>query len=170
MWIRACFLRDPLAARKNFNSGVSMKIKKIIAPTDLSELSRAAVRYAMQMALDQEAEVLVYNVISEDGGEWFDKDDELNPTKALMPKQRQRLAEYVKESCADFLGKVKIHELVETGVPYKEIVRKAEDEKADMIVMSTHGRTGLEQVMRGSVTAKVVARAHCPVLSMRPAK
>jgi universal stress protein A len=146
-----------------------MKIKKIIAPTDLSKLSRSAVRYAMQMALDQGAEVIVYNVISEDG-EWFDKDDELNPTKALLPKQRQRLAEYIKDSCADFLGKVKIHEVVETGVPYKEIVRKAEDEKADMIVMSTHGRTGLEQVMMGSVTAKVVARANCPVLSMRPPK
>jgi nucleotide-binding universal stress UspA family protein len=146
-----------------------MKIKKIIAPTDLSKLSRSAVRYAMQMALDQGAEVIVYNVISEDG-EWFDKDDELNPTKALLPKQRQRLAEYIKDSCADFLGKVKIQEVVETGVPYKEIVRKAEDEKADMIVMSTHGRTGLEQVMMGSVTAKVVARANCPVLSMRPPK
>ena len=146
-----------------------MKIKKIIAPTDLSKLSRSAVRYAMQMALDQGAEVVVYNVISEDG-EWFDKDDELNPTKALLPKQRQRLAEYIKDSCADFLGKVEIHELVETGVPYKEIVRKAEEEKADMIVMSTHGRTGLEQVMMGSVTAKVVARANCPVLSMRPPK
>jgi len=56
------------------------------------------------------------------------------------------------------------------GVPYRDIVRKAADENADLIVMSTHGRTGLEQVMLGSVTAKVVARATCPVLSLRPAK
>jgi nucleotide-binding universal stress UspA family protein len=46
-------------------------------------------------------------------------------------------------------------------------VTKAEEEKADLIVMSTHGRTGIEQVMLGSVTAKVVARAGCPVLSIR---
>ena len=146
-----------------------MKLRTVIAPTDLSKLSRAALRYAMEMALAQGAEVVVYNVISEDS-EWFDKDDELNPTKALVPKQKQRLAEFVKESCAEFLGKVRVRELVEIGVPYKEIVRKAEDEKADMIVMSTHGRTGLEQVMMGSVTAKVVARATCPVLSIRPPK
>jgi nucleotide-binding universal stress UspA family protein len=50
------------------------------------------------------------------------------------------------------------------------IVKKAEEENADLIVMSTHGRTGIEQLMLGSVTAKVVARASCPVLSIRPAK
>ena len=56
------------------------------------------------------------------------------------------------------------------GVPYRDIVRKAADENCDLIVMSTHGRTGFEQVMLGSVTAKVVARAICPVLSIRPAR
>jgi len=144
-----------------------MKIAKILAPTDLSKLSRVAVRYALDMARAQGAEVMVYHVISEDG-DWFDKDDALNPAKALMPKQKQRLAEFVKENCAEFLGKVTIHETVEVGVPYKEIVRKADADKADLFVMSTHGRTGLEQVMVGSVTARVVARATCPVLSIRP--
>ena len=146
-----------------------MKIEKILAPTDLSKLSRAGVRYAMDMALEQGAEVILYHVISEDG-EWFDKDDELNPAKALVPKQKQRLAEFIKANCADFLGKVKIHEIVEVGVPYKAIAQKAGSEKADMIIMSTHGRTGLEQVMVGSVTARVVAHATCPVLSIRPPK
>ena len=146
-----------------------MKLSKIIAPTDLSNLSQSALRYAMQLALEQGAEVIVYNVISEDG-EWFDKNDELNPVKALVPQQRQRLAEFVKESCADFLDQLKVKEVVEVGVPYRDIVRKAADENADLIVMSTHGRTGLEQVMLGSVTAKVVARATCPVLSLRPAR
>ena len=103
--------------------------KKILAPTDLSKLSLAAVRYALEMALEQNAEVIVYNVIGEDG-EWFGKN--------------------------------------EAGVPYILIVKKAEEENADLIVMSTHGRTGIEQLMLGSVTAKVVARASCPVLSIRP--
>lgn len=146
-----------------------MKLEKILAPTDLSKLSRAAIRYALEMALAQGAEVIVYHVISEDG-DWFDKDDDFNPAKALLPKLAQRLAEFVRENCADFLGTVKVREIVEVGVPYKEIVRKAVEEKADLIVMSTHGRTGMEQLMVGSVTAKVVARAACPVLSMRPAK
>lgn len=146
-----------------------MKLEKILAPTDLSKLSRSALRYALDMAYSQGAEVIVYHVISEDG-DWFVKDDALNPANSLIPKQKQRLAEFVKENCAEFLGKVKVREIVEAGVPYKEIVRKADEEKADLIIMSTHGRTGLEQMMVGSVTARVVARATCPVLSLRPPK
>lgn len=146
-----------------------MKVTKILAPTDLSKLSRAGVRYAMEMALEQGAQVVVYHVISEDS-DWFDKDDALNPANALLPRQKERLAEFIKDNCADFFGKVKIREVVEVGVPYKEILRMAENENADLIVMSTHGRTGLEQVMLGSVAARVVARAACPVLSIRPAK
>ena len=146
-----------------------MKLAKILAPTDLSNLSRASVRYALEMAMAQGGEVLVYNVIAEDG-HWFGRDDALDPAKALMPKQREQLAEFVKEHCGEFIGKVTIREIVEVGVPYKDIVRKAAEEHVDMIVMSTHGRTGLDQLMMGSVTAKVVARAACPVLSMRPPK
>jgi nucleotide-binding universal stress UspA family protein len=146
-----------------------MKIAKILAPSDLSKLSRASVRYALEMAMAQGGEVVVFNVISEDG-DWFTRDDALNPAKALIPKQRERLAEFVREHCGDFMGKVGIREIVEAGVPYKEILRKADEEHVDMIVMSTHGRTGLDQVMMGSVTAKVVARSTCPVLSIRPPK
>lgn len=146
-----------------------MKIAKILAPSDLSKLSRASVRYALEMAMVQGGEVIVYNVISEDG-DWFNRDDALNPAQALVPKQRERLAEFVRENCRDFVGKVAIREIVEVGVPYKEILHKADEEHVDMIVMSTHGRTGFDQMMMGSVTAKVVARSARPVLSIRPPK
>ncbi|MGH7817790.1 MAG: universal stress protein, partial [Candidatus Binatia bacterium] len=86
------------------------------------------------------------------------------------PQHKERLHEFVKENFADMIGKVRITEVVEAGIPYNKIVQKAEAENADMIVMSTHGRTGFEQIMLGSVTAKVVARASCPVLSIRPTK
>ena len=145
------------------------KVKKILAPTDLSKLSRAAVRYALEMAREQDAEVIAYHVISEDG-DWFGKDDELNPASAFVPQMKERLHEFIKENFADMVGKVNLTELVEAGVPYNRIVAKAEEANVDLIVMSTHGRTGFEQIMLGSVTAKVVARAGCPVLSIRPAK
>jgi len=145
------------------------KVKKILAPTDLSKLSRAAVRYALEMAREQDAEVIAYHVISEDG-DWFGKDDGLNPASAFVPQLKERLHEFIRENFADMVGKVNITEVVEAGVPYNKIIAKAEEEKADLIVMSTHGRTGFEQIMLGSVTAKVVARAGCPVLSIRPAK
>src|SRR5687767_7498773 len=119
------------------------------------------------MALEQNAEVIVYNVIGEDG-EWFGKIDPLNPATAILPRQKERLREFVKENFADVIGTVRITESVEAGIPHLSIVKKAEEENADLIVMSTHGRTGIEQLMLGSVTAKVVARASCPVLSIRP--
>jgi len=143
------------------------KPKKILAPTDLSQLSQPAVRYALEIGLEQGAEVIVYHVISEDG-HWFGKDDPLNPASALVPHYKQRLHDFVKENFADMAGKVSITEAIEAGVPYDKIVKKAEEENAGMIVMSTHGRTGFEQIMLGSVTAKVIARATCPVLSIRP--
>ena len=146
-----------------------IKVKKIIAPTDLSKLSCPAVRYALEMAMEQDAEVVVYHVISEDG-DFFGKDASLDPASAFVPRLRERLREFVKENFADVIGKVKITEIIEAGVPYNKIVQKAEEEKADLIVMSTHGRTGFEQIMLGSVTAKVVARAPCPVVSIRPPK
>jgi nucleotide-binding universal stress UspA family protein len=146
-----------------------MKVTKILAPTDLSQLSRSAVRYALEIGLEQGSEVIVYYVISEDGN-WFGKDDPLNPASAFVPQQRERLHEFIRENFADIIGKVKMTEVVETGVPYNMIVTKAKEEHSDLIVMSTHGRTGLDQIMLGSVTAKVVARAPCPVLSIRPHK
>lgn len=143
------------------------KIKKIIAPTDLSKLSRSAVRYALELAAEQNAKVIAYSVISEDS-EWLGSDDRLNPANALVPQQRERLHGFMQEHFADLLDKVEVTELVEAGVPYNKIVEKAQSENADLIVMSTHGRTGFQQVLLGSVTAKVVARAGCPVLSIRP--
>ena len=145
------------------------QINKIIAPTDLSKLSCPAVRQALELAMERGAEVIVYHVIGSDG-DWFDDDEELNPASALVPQHKERLHEFVKENFAELIGKVAIREVVEAGVPYNKIVKKAEEENADLIVMSTHGRTGIEQFMLGSVTAKVVARAACPVLSIRPAK
>ena len=143
------------------------KIKKILAPTDLSELSRSALRYALELATEQNAVVIVYHVISEDS-DWFAGDDRLNPAIALLPEQRERLHGFMKEHFADLMDKVEVKETVEAGVPYNRIVEKAQSENADLIVMSTHGRTGLQQVLLGSVTAEVVARAGCPVLSLRP--
>ena len=143
--------------------------KKILAPTDFSELSRPAVRHALEIGLERNAEVIVYHVLSVEG-DWFGKDDRLNPASILLPGQKEVLREFVKENFADMVGKVKIAEVVETGIPHNKIVTKAEEENADLIVMSTHGRTGLEQIMLGSVTAKVIARAGCPVLSIRPHK
>jgi nucleotide-binding universal stress UspA family protein len=143
------------------------KVKKILASTDLSKLSLAGVRYAMAMGREEGAEVIVYHVIDSEG-EWFAGRDNERSATTLLPRQKQRLAEFIKENCADLVGKVEMHQDVDIGVPYKKIIEKAEVEGADLIVISTHGRTGVDQFLLGSVTQRVVARAPCPVVSIRP--
>jgi nucleotide-binding universal stress UspA family protein len=146
-----------------------LRLKRILASTDLSKLSLAGVRHAMQIARDQGATLVLYHVIDAEG-EWFWGRDDLNPAAALVPKQAQRLREFIKENCADLLGGLEYQEVVEAGVPYKKIIEKAGKERADLIVLSTHGRTGLGQFMLGSVAQRVVAGTPCPVLSLRPKK
>lgn len=153
----------------DWQGGYRDHMEKILAPTDLSEMSLPPVRYALELGLELDAEVIIYNVIGEEGM-WFGKDDPLNPATAFVPRQRERLGEFVRKNFADGVGKVKLSESVEAGIPHLLIVTKAEEENAELIVMSTHGRTGIEQIMLGSVTAQVVARASCPVLSIRPGR
>ena len=142
-------------------------IRTILAPSDISSLSLPAIRYALEIGLERNAEVIIYHVIeSEYAG--FGDGDPNDPAMALVPQQKKRLNEFVRNNFADYLNKVKITEWVECGLPYEKIVAKAGHVHADLIVMSTHGRTGLEQLILGSVTAKVVARAACPVLSIKP--
>lgn len=62
----------------------------------------------------------------------------------------------------------KVHEKIELGNPDENIVEEAKKEAVDLIVISTHGRTGLSHMLMGSVTEKVVRHAPCPVLSIRP--
>ena len=143
------------------------KFKKILASTDLSKFSLVGVRYAMEIGRDHGSTVILYHVIDSEG-EWFYGRDDLNPAAALVPKQKQRLLKFVKENCTDLLSKVDVQQIVDLGVPYKKIVERAERDGADLIVLSTHGRTGLDQFIVGSVAQRVVARAPCPVLSIRP--
>ena len=144
-----------------------MPIKTILAPTDMSLLSLPAIRYALEIGLERNAEVIIYHVIeSEYAG--FGDDDPHDPATALVLQQKKRLNNFVQTNFADYLNKVKVTELIECGLPYEKIVARSDHVGADLIVMSTHGRTGLEQLILGSVTAKVVARAACPVLSIKP--
>ena len=142
-------------------------IKKILAPTDLSKLSRVSVQKAMELGVESGAEVIVYHVIDATDDQVLFQPG-LNKPARLVPHRRQLLSEFVRDSCAQFVGKLKHREVVEVGTPIKRILQRAEREAVDLIVISTHGRTGLDHFMVGSVTEKVVARSPCPVLSIHP--
>lgn len=151
------------------------KIKKILAPTDLSELSQAGVRYALNLARAVRAEVTIYHVVSHEEVMQYSKEikgmianQTLRPTDHILERYRLALERFVEDHFGDFVPHVKIHAKVELGRPDKNIVEEAEAQASDLIVISTHGRTGLSHVLMGSVTEKVVRHAPCPILSIRP--
>ncbi len=139
------------------------RIKRILAPTDFSELSKVGIRYALEMARDVSAEVVVYHAI-EVGGEWKDNPPKVVAYHDMLEESRQLVEKFVANNFADCIDLVEVRYVVEFGTPHKNIVEKAAAEGVDMIVMSTHGRTGLNHIIMGSVAEKVVARATCPVL------
>ncbi len=142
------------------------KISKILAPTDFSKLSQAGVRYALELAKVVKAEVTVYHVVSQ--GELMQHYNEL-PVRPLMhpvDTYQKAISRFMKTHFADLTADVKIHEKVEMGSAEKNIVNLAEEKEMDLIVISTHGRTGLSHMIVGSVTEKVVRLARCPVLSI----
>jgi len=136
------------------------RVKTILAPTDFSELSKLGVRYALEIAWDESAEVIVYHVIDL-GLDWHDRRADYGPNRDLLEESRRVLNKFLAENFADL---VEVRQVVEFGAPYKNIVEKAATEGVDMIVMSSHGRTGIDKLILGSVAGKVVARAPCPVL------
>ena len=141
------------------------RIKRILAPTDMSELSQAGVRYGLDLGRSVGAEVTVYHVLSTDelmhqelGG----------PLSHVVQKYEQALRKFLDEHFSDILPLVEVRTKVEIGAPDDNIVQVAAKEGMDMIVLSTHGRTGLSHILVGSVTERVVRHAPCPVLSIRP--
>jgi nucleotide-binding universal stress UspA family protein len=138
-------------------------MKKILAPTDFSELSKLGIRRALEMARDISAEVIVYHAVDV-GVEWKTMHAELRSSHDVIDSNRKVLDKFLSDHFADCMALVEVRQVIEFGAPHKNIVEVAERENVDMIVMSTHGRTGIDHVILGSVTEKVVARAPCPVL------
>jgi universal stress protein A len=140
-----------------------IRIQKILAPTDMSELSCVGVRYALEMARELSAEIIVHHVVPM-GEDWFTRQDKHGPIRNLLANEEAALDKFLADKFADDIKLVKVYQKVEFGGPHTSIVETAEREAVDVIIMSTHGRTGLSHILLGSVTEKVVARAPCPVL------
>lgn len=149
------------------------KIKKILAPVDLSDFSKRGVHYALDLAQWQQSEVLIYNVISieetpfpQGSEDWVVQQTDTPKFKKLLDQRKKAFERFVRESCADSPPNARVRHDIGIGTPYKRIVEKAQQEGADLIVMPTHGRTGLAHMLIGSVTERVLRRASCAVLAI----
>jgi nucleotide-binding universal stress UspA family protein len=138
-----------------------MSTKKILFPTDFSTASDAGLEMAASLARDTGATLVIVHVeeppAAYGGGELYYGMPEPDNTELL------RMLYAVRPADPAVLYE---HRLV-SGDPAAEIVRLAETEGADMIVMGPHGRTGLRRLLMGSVAEAVVRRAACPVLTVK---
>jgi len=157
--------------RKNGPSASEFTPKSILVPYDFSENARAALGHARFFAENFGARVRLQNVVeplpdvSILAMEGIALDDfNLDPERT-SGEVRRRLEGVLKE---ELPPETAADVQVDLGHPAEEIVAQARQFRADLIVMATHGRTGLRHVLMGSVAEKVVRRAPCPVLTVRP--
>ena len=139
----------------------AMNASKILVPTDFSTLGQTALEMATSLARDQGAKLLIVHVeeppVAYGGGELYYGIEEPN---------REGLKRMLSEVLPSDTAVSYEHRLL-VGSPATAIVFLAEKENVDMIVMPTHGRTGLLRLLMGSVAEEVVRKAKCPVLTVK---
>lgn len=142
-------------------------LKRILVPVDFNVPSRAALSVANDLAAALDASIDVLHVI--------DLPDGLSMASEgyvpLPENYRQAVERHATEQLKDWLpttsAPASASQHIAEGKPSVEIVRYADDHRADLIVMGTHGRTGVPHLVIGSVAESVVRGAHCPVLTVR---
>lgn len=140
---------------------------KILIAIDFSENSEHAFEYAMTLAKQFQAELTILHVINEPvdlrgfyvphiSFEQLEKEIEEGAQKMMEQFCQARMGDFTNYQTA-----------IVTGIPNEEIIRKAADTGASLIVLGTHGRTGLDHIIFGSTAERVVRSAACPVLTIR---
>ena len=148
---------------------MNIDLKKILCPTDFSENSEHAMKYALTLATLSQAELQLFHVVEPltypQSAELFEPVlDEVELTMKMGAAYQKQLEDQVDALKDEYL---KIRGKLANGNTFLEIIRAARDEGVDMIVMGTHGRTGLAHVLIGSVAERVVREAPCPVLTVK---
>lgn len=143
-----------------------VNIKNILCPIDYSVYSEMALKYAIEFAEKYQAKLYLMHVL--DIRVYDINDPDLYNVNIIdeetINKLRERLLKCVNE---DAKNKISVEAIIIQGVPFAEIIKAAKECKIDLIVLGTHGRTGLSHAIMGSVAEKVVRKAPCPVLTIR---
>lgn len=147
-----------------------IKIARILCPVDYSEFSDCGLAYALHLAERFGAELMLLHVVEVP---YVPAYGLVNGTELVLPvgdlergagEYMDELVERCSGQCARVQGEIR------TGFPLSEIIAYTREIDADLIVMGTHGRTGLSHVLIGSVAEKVVRKAPCPVLTVKHPK
>ena len=143
-----------------------LEIKRILCPVDFSDSSEPSLNYAVAIARRFNAKVyIVYVSDMEDFN--YDNDTLLEGDSISEASVRGEKANLINRIPENIRNEIEIETKILFGIPNEEIVNFADEQKIDMIVMGTHGRTGLKHVLMGSISEKVVGKSTCPVLLIK---
>src|SRR5678810_1005247 len=161
---------------------MSLNFKKVLCPVDLSAFSRAALKLAVNVADASGATVDILHVIHNPFDDIYlteitQTDPALIDAYATEPQRRAKLLR-ANEEHSEALLKQFCHELVQhygkeryhirRGDPFEAILEASEDLMTELVVLATHGRTGVKRLVIGNVAEKIVRHAPCPVLTVKP--
>jgi nucleotide-binding universal stress UspA family protein len=142
-----------------------ISLKKILCPIDHSDCSKEALKYAVSFAMKDEAKLYLLHIIDiRTFNEGLEAMSMQIPDEETLELLRIKLLDCIPEEMRDDMN---VEAVVVQGVPFAEIISTAREKDIDMIVIGSHGRTGLKHMMLGSVSEKVVRKAPCPVLTVR---
>jgi universal stress protein A len=143
-----------------------MEIKKILCPVDFSEISANALEYAVFLASHHHAELLLLHVV-EHLHEFEHYQILVFTPQELSEKMEKHAYEELNKLAEPIKETLKIETVIRQGKAFVEIIKETKEKDMDLIVMASHGRTGISHMLMGSVAEKVVRKANCPVLVFR---
>ncbi|MFA3783151.1 universal stress protein [Melioribacteraceae bacterium 4301-Me] len=142
-------------------------IKKILVPIDFSDYSKNALKYAVNFAKYFNAKMYLIYVI-----EPIVYPADFSMGQVAIPTINidihKRAEEELNSLAKNFVGtELEVETIIKTGKPFVEIYETAKEKDVDLIIIATHGHTGVEHLLFGSTAEKVVRKAPCPVLTLR---
>lgn len=145
-----------------------IKIKTIVVPTDFSKNSLHALEGAVDFARKFGAEIVLVHVLESPVYPAMTFGAGVANLPSIQQELRDAVADHLKKVCAEEIPEdVKSRWVSHEGNPFAEIIATAKSEKADLIVIATHGHTGIKHLLLGSTAEKVVRKSPCPVLTIR---
>lgn len=142
-------------------------INKILVPIDFSDYSKSALKYAVSFANLFKAEMVLIYVV-----EPIIYPADFSMGQIAIPSMntewdKTAIEQLEKLSKSEIPVNIKVKTIVKTGKPFMEIIETASEENIDLIIIATHGHSGVEHILFGSTAEKVVRKAPCPVLTLR---
>lgn len=144
-----------------------INLKKILCPVDFSDCSKIALDYSVSLAKKYEAQILILHVVETTfpDPEYIAICEDMEKIHTQLAKQAETKISKLKETLTD--ENIKTTSIISTGKPFVEIIKCAKKNNVDLIVIGSHGQSGLSHILFGSTADKVIRKSPCGVLTVK---